>query len=99
MPDLSIRLTEDTVKEGMVVDAVPKFGRRAVMAHKAAEGQVVSLRQHWMAPVGIHPPILSNTKTGALVRITRVLAPSFQIVDLRRGEDGVRLCGLGPAPF
>jgi type II secretory pathway component PulJ len=56
MPDPSIRLTEDTVKEGMMVDVVPKFGSRAVMAHKAAEGQVVSLRQHWMAPVGIHPP-------------------------------------------
>jgi hypothetical protein len=69
------------------------------MARKAAEGQVVSLHQHWLERVGIHPPILSNTKTRALVHSTRVLAPSFQIVYLRRGEDGVHLCDLGPAPF
>jgi hypothetical protein len=85
MPGLSIWLTEDTIKEGIMVDAVPKFWSCAVMAQKSAEGQVVSLRHHWLTPVGIHPPILSNTKTRVLVRITRVLAPSFQIVDLRRG--------------
>jgi hypothetical protein len=83
----------------MMVDVVPKFWSRAVMAQKAAEGKVVSLSQHSIAPVGIHPPIIFNTKTRALVRITRVLAPIFQIVDLGRGEDGVRLCDLGPAPF
>jgi hypothetical protein len=56
MPDNSIRLIEDNVNEGVMADIVPKFGSRAVMAQKAAEGKVVSLHQHWLAPVGVHPP-------------------------------------------
>jgi hypothetical protein len=99
MTNISARHSEDTASVGLSIDVVPRFGDHTVMAHTAAEGHILSLNNHWITPDGVHPHILNNTKKPELVRVTRVMSPSFAIPCLKRGGKKVCFSDLGAPPF
>ena len=78
MPDLTLRLKEDDVTQGKVIDLVPRNGNVACMATRAATGRIVEI-DTCQSPEGI---VQKKVKAGngmVAIQLTKIYSPGLKL--------------------